>query len=112
MYDEDRGLFEGEIDSIFVFAHELCHADRAMRGIMVRRGVLVRELGLDGEDHEVVMHYEECAVMGFCLEFSPDGLANITENDIRKEHGAPLRMSYTTVDRTTDTDAEDVETDN
>lgn len=78
-YTEDSPFF-------ICLGHELIHAERAARGVMIPMNKTVREGGPYGDD----VLREDYATIG--LMFNKPG--DFTENMLRKEHGFPLRTIY------------------
>ena len=73
-------------------SHELIHADRSMRGVSYDYKVKAPYRYVDGDGKTIyeTIRLEESATIG--LDYNETG--DITENDIRKEHGLPLRGGY------------------
>jgi len=102
-----------EIDERYAFAHELVHADRMARGVsqlpddptenMVERSLLLPDDTLDTE----IVPRDELETTGFSgsatdlstgarvrARVHAAGSENISENDIRRDEGGPIRVGY------------------
>ena len=101
----DNGNIDKEKRPSYIgMAHELIHADRAMRGKTILREYAEYKYQISRKvilDLGIIKFYtynmntdiakkEELYTIG--IKYS--GLGDITENDIRKEHGLNLRGAY------------------
>ena len=95
------GIVRNEDTPLYIaLAHELIHADRAMRGVWIsgfrtdHRYRVDRRVGFLGIHYSIYETVrtpdEELAVIGLRYNRSED----ITENQIHSEHGLPLRGAY------------------
>ena len=82
----------GKRPSYLGLSHEMIHADRTMRGVAYDYNLKTPHRFIDENGNPVVesMRMEEAATIGLNYNEPND----ITENDIRKEHGLPLRGAY------------------